>query len=84
MTDVFDETGELNEPTLKIIGKGLRVLRKSRGHSQNEVAGIGHPVISTIENGRKEKSIGTYNRIAKHFDMSVLEFFKFCLDHHDL
>lgn len=61
------------------IGVALRALRAQKGVSQERLAletGIGRRYMSDIENGRRNVSLETVEKLAKFFEISPSEFVK--------
>ncbi len=63
----------------KILAQKLRLLRFTRGWSQEvlaEVAGLHRTYVSSIERGERNVSIDNLEKLADAFDLSVAELFR--------
>lgn len=64
----------------KLIGEQLRLIRKAKKMSQEEVAekaGMSAPRISEIENGKQNTTIGTLGKIMNALTITPSELFNF-------
>ncbi len=69
-----------NEELNELFGRKLRLLRMSRGLSQEELghlSGLHRTYIGQIERAEKNISLKNVGKIAKTFDLEVQELFNF-------
>jgi len=69
------------------LGKAIKDLRRKTGLTQNDLADrvdITQSHLSQLENGKKEPSLSTLDRIAEEFGLSVPALFVLAVDEDDI
>lgn len=72
-------TNEKEQKLMKIFGKRVAEVRKSRGVTQQELAediGMSVVAIAYIETGKRWARLGTLNKIAKSLKVNVSDLFQ--------
>ena len=70
----------MDKQLLKKVAKRIKVLRKQNDFSQDDLAfrsNIARSTLGNIETASNDVTLSKINRIAKAFNMSLSEFFKF-------